>query len=235
MMKYLQLAGDGMRDDTAAIQSLLDSGAGFVYLPPPSKHYVISKTLILHSGQELKLDRFTLVRLAPDSNCLMLTNDDHAKGNRNIAVSGGIWDYNNREQAPNYLLAGRAHPSAPGKKVPGTPCDPKLGYSPDLYRGVAFLFVNVEQFSMTGLIFRDPVTYASQFALLRCFTINDISFDFRHWNPAPNNMDGIHLDGGCRFGKISNLKGTCYDDLIALNANDGFNDSPARDRFQTLT
>lgn len=225
-MKSLLLAGDGIHDDTEAIQSLLDSGVNLIHLPPPAKHYVISKTLIMHSGQELKLDRFTRIRLAAGSNCLMLTNDDHAEGNRNISVSGGIWDYNNQEQAPNYQLAGRAHPSTPDKKVPGQLCDSNRAYSRDLYRGVAFLFVNVEHFSMTGVTFRDPVTYASQFALLRYFTIEDVTFDFRHWNPAPNNMDGIHLDGGCRFGKISNLKGTCYDDLVALNANDGLIDSP---------
>ena len=37
--------GDGVTDDTAAIQSLLDEGRSCVYLPPPKDHYVISKTL----------------------------------------------------------------------------------------------------------------------------------------------------------------------------------------------
>ena len=159
-MKSLLLAGDGIHDDTEAIQSLLDSGVNLIHLPPPAKHYVISKTLIMHSGQELKLDRFTRIRLAAGSNCLMLTNDDHAEGNRNISVSGGIWDYNNQEQAPNYQLAGRAHPSTPDKKVPGQLCDSNRAYSRDLYRGVAFLFVNVEHFSMTGVTFRDHLRLA---------------------------------------------------------------------------
>ena len=35
------------------------------------------------------------------------------------------------------------------------------------------------------------------------------------------NMDGVHLDGWCHHGKISNLRGTCFDDMVALNANDG--------------
>jgi hypothetical protein len=34
-------------------------------------------------------------------------------------------------------------------------------------------------------------------------------------------MDGIHLDGNCHYGVIRNLKGTCYDDLVALNAHEG--------------
>ena len=37
----------------------------------------------------------------------------------------------------------------------------------------------------------------------------------------PINMDGIHLDGCCHYGVLRNLKGTCYDDLIALNAHEG--------------
>ena len=34
-------------------------------------------------------------------------------------------------------------------------------------------------------------------------------------------MDGIHLDGCCHYGVLRNLKGTCYDDLVALNAHEG--------------
>jgi hypothetical protein len=39
-------------------------------------------------------------------------------------------------------------------------------------------------------------------------------------------MDGIHLDGDCRFGKISNMRGATNDDLIALNADDNEIESP---------
>ena len=36
-------AGDGVVDDTVAIQARLDSGMGCVYLPPPAKHDLISE------------------------------------------------------------------------------------------------------------------------------------------------------------------------------------------------
>ena len=55
------LAGDGVTDDTAAIQARLDSGTSCVYLPPPAKCYLISKTLKIGSDQELRLDRFSVV------------------------------------------------------------------------------------------------------------------------------------------------------------------------------
>ena len=55
------LVGDGVVDDTAAIQARLDSGMSCVYLPPPAKCYLISKTLKIGSNQELRLDRFSTV------------------------------------------------------------------------------------------------------------------------------------------------------------------------------
>ena len=40
-------------------------------------------------------------------------------------------------------------------------------------------------------------------------------------NPYAVNLDGVHFNGNCHFGVIRNLKGTCYDDLVALNAHEG--------------
>lgn len=224
MQNKIKLYGDGIHDDTEAIQALLNNGVGYVKLPPAKVHYRISRPLMLHSNQELALDRFTVIRLAPQSNCYMLTNDDHEDGNVNIAVTGGIWDYNNLEQSPNYQLAHRLKPALPGENP--SQCNYNQEYCDGFYRGVAFLFVNVTHFTMQGLTLRNPVTYGAQFAKLQYFTLEDITFDYKTWNPAPNNMDGVHFDGGCRFGRIANLKGTCYDDLVALNANDGLIDSP---------
>ena len=48
------LVGDGVADDTAAIQARIDSGASCVYLPPPKKCYRISKTLRIGSDTELR-------------------------------------------------------------------------------------------------------------------------------------------------------------------------------------
>ena len=53
------LCGDGVHDDTAAIQARLDSGASLVYLPPPEKEYLISRTLRIGSDTELRLDPLT--------------------------------------------------------------------------------------------------------------------------------------------------------------------------------
>ena len=213
-MKKPQIpAGDGLCDDTKCIQSLLDAGRSTVYLPPPTVNYLISRPLRIHSNQQLVLDRFTVIRLAPKSDCLMITNADHGNGNVNIAVVGGIWDMDNLHQSPN-------------------PIEPLLGenpprpYDPERYLGICMRFLNVQHFTLRSLTFRNPVTFCTQFAKMTNFTVDDILFDYTTWNPIRANMDGIHLDGYCRFGRISNLKGATNDDLIAINADDNENESP---------
>ena len=51
--------------------------------------------------------------------------------------------------------------------------------------------------------------------------VDDLTFDYTTCNPIFLNMDGVHLDGWCHHGKISNLRGMCFDDMVALNAADG--------------
>jgi hypothetical protein len=53
------------------------------------------------------------------------------------------------------------------------------------------------------------------------FTVDNITFDFNGGNPHRINMDGIHLNGHCHNGTITNLQGACFDDLVALNAEEG--------------
>lgn len=41
------LYGDGVHDDHAAIQEMIDSGVCEVSLPVPEKYYLITKTLVI--------------------------------------------------------------------------------------------------------------------------------------------------------------------------------------------
>ena len=215
MEPFPQLFADGIHDDTDAIQMRLDSGMSCVYLPPTPEHYLISRPLRLGSNQELRLDRFTRIRLAPHSDCVMLTNRNHAQGNRHCALTGGIWDFDNLNQGPNFMcqhvLGLPAYKDSPGYRV----------WIPDRYRAEAIYFQNVRDMTVRGITIRNPGTYAIQFCQLSYFLIDDVEFDFTTCNPAKANMDGVHLDGFCHHGKISNIRGTCYDDMVALNANDG--------------
>ena len=209
-----RLFGDGFHDDTPAIQAMLDSGVPAVYLPPVEKHYLISRSLVVASRQELKLDRFTRIRMAPLSNQPMLVNRSVEKGDVDIAVTGGVWDYANLDQGRNPICF------PVNKELPDGSVSTGV-FKRDFHLGCIFRFENVKRLFINGLTFRNPTTYSCQLTKVNHFSVQDISFDFDTWNPIRLNMDGIHLDGGCHHGRIVNLRGTAFDDMVALNACDG--------------
>ncbi len=205
--------GDGKTDDTDAIQALLDQ-KGLVELPKPKDCYLISRSLRIGSDTELRVDKAARILLAPGSNCPLLVNADVTGGNARITVTGGIWDMDNLKQSPNPGWQHLANPPRPR-------VFPDQDYDPTFYRGNALYFENVRDFRFGNTIIRNPVTYAFQLCRVCDFTVDGVWFDFTSENPIKGNMDGIHLDGGCHRGRIANIRGTCWDDLVAINANDG--------------
>ncbi len=193
------LKGDGVQDDTAAIQKMLDDGGTSVRLPKPEKSYLIAKTLILHSGQTLELDRCAVVRLADHADVPMLANADSKEGDRGVSVIGGIWDGNNAGQTPHDFT-------------------PNVPYDAARHIGVVMRFDNVKDLRLANLTLKDPESFAVQLGNIERFSVEDITFDY---NLLRMNMDGIHLNGNCRQGRIANIKGMTNDDMIALNADDG--------------
>lgn len=119
----------------------------------------------------------------------------------NIELCGGIWNCNNLGQEPN--------PQRDNK------------YTAEGFTGKAMIFYNVRNLKITSLTVKDPTNYAICIDRAKYFTVSDIFFDFNYGNPVPVNMDGVHIDGNCHYGTIENLQGACYDDLVALNADEG--------------
>ena len=222
-----QLYGDGIHDDTAAIQRLLDTKRE-ILLPEPEKYYLISRPLEIGSYTRLVLPRFAEIRLADGLNCVMLRNKmvfDPAKRlpegiyegwnhfasyvndyspeevTENIEIIGGIWNCNNMGQNPNPL---QSH-----------------DFSVHEFWGYGMLFYNVKNFKIASMTLKDPTNFAITLDTVSYFTVEDIQFDFNYGNPYALNMDGIHLCGHSHYGVIRNLKGACYDDLVALNADEG--------------
>ncbi len=199
------LYGDGIHDDTEAIQRLLDSRARLVELPMPAERYMISKPLVIHARQELRLPPLAVIRLMDNSNTMMLKNEAFDLGgaaiDADIAVTGGIWDFNNRGQLPHPWFF--PHDEAPD------------------YDGMCVFFRGVKNLRLSGITMKDPITFAITLDTVSYFTVEDIVFDFNHGHPWAINMDGVHLNGNCHYGTIRNLKGACYDDLVALNADEG--------------
>lgn len=214
------LYGDGIHDDTLAIQNMID-GACEVCLPSPKAFYLISKPLELPSNFRLVLPRFAEIRLADGANCVMLKNRtqfacaERTKSklfsylnyfspeavSENIEVIGGIWNFNNLKQLPNPIL---------------TP-----EYNSEPYNCLGFLFYNVRGLRLSSLTLKDPVTFAVTLDRVSYFSVDQITFDFNEGNPYQSNMDGIHLCGYCHHGTIEHLFGTCYDDTVAINAEEG--------------
>lgn len=226
-MKHI-LYGDGIHDDYYAIQEMIDSGMCEVVLPVPKKKYLISQTLILPSNCKLVLPRFAEIKLADGANCHMVRNKmvpDYAERLaddlsalckhlwyyvndfspneivENIEISGGIWNFNNMNQLPN-----------PERTE---------GFGPYGYTGEGMLFYGVKNLKLSDMTLKDPVHWGTSFDRVSYFTIENIVFDYNLGNPMALNMDGVHLNGNCHFGVIRNLKGACYDDLVALNAHEG--------------
>ena len=199
-------------DDTAALQSKLDQGGEVVLT---ARTYRISRTLRLRSGTHLRLAEGARVVLAPNSDCMLAANADPAGGDCDISIEGGVWDMDNVRQAPNPSWQHCCNPPWPRAKLPAK-------YDPSFYRGVALYFENVSNLVVKGVTLRNPVTYALQLCRVRHFSVDGVTLDYTTENPIKGNMDGVHLDGGCHHGRIAHVRGTCWDDMVALNANDTF-------------
>lgn len=228
-MKYT-LYGDGIHDDQPAIQEMIDSGVCEVTLPAPEKCYMLSKALTIPSYFKLKLPRYAHIKLMDGADCFMVQNktvrkfkdripphinaearaawwfvnewsDEAEDACHDFEIEGGIWDFNNKGQTENPIWTHH--------------------YDEKKYNGYGMMFYNVKNFRLSNMTLKDPVNFAVVLDMASYFTVENIDFDFNYGNPTAVNMDGIHLDGCCHYGVLRNLKGTCYDDLVALNAEEG--------------
>ena len=219
-----KIYGDGFHDDTDGIQQLLDSGKSEIVLDAPEKCYLISRTLKIHGGQTLRIAPTTVIKLAPDSNTAMLEDDSFSTYKENITIDGGIWDMNNTEQEPNpWYFPGKDGKTAYDRlgMVKGKDSFARFTEFPDVYTGKCMLFCRVKNLTIKNLTLRNPVTYGIGLGFVEDFTVSDITFDYKLCNPKYWNMDGVHVEGGCKNGVIRNLKGACHDDLVAITADDG--------------
>jgi len=167
--KKLKLAGDGLTDDTQAIQAMLDARIETIYLPPPKNCYLISKALRIYSNQTLKLDPNTKIRLADNAHDYLLVNANPDSGDKNIRIIGGIWDGNNARQTCEYRKNIR-------NSSPLT-----------TYMGCGMFLMNIENLWLEGLTIKDPETFGVHLAKVRMFTVKDIVFDY--------NMELVNEDG----------------------------------------
>lgn len=210
MNKKIKLFGDGIHDDTKAIQKMLDK-CGLVEIPDGL--YLITRPLIIHSNTHLKLSQNATLRLADGANCSILDNDGlySDETNFNITIEGGIWDGNHlaqqRQKIPNE--------TRPGDENEDKYCDKQV-YISNIYVVFMVRLVHTERLQIKNLTFKNPTSFATHIADARHFNIENITLDF---DLEKNNMDGIHIQGPARFGVIKNIFGNANDDHVALCAN----------------
>jgi len=210
MIENMKLYADGIHDDTSAIQKMLDK-CGRVEIP--DGRYLITRPLIIHSNTHLILSAQAVFRLADGANCSLLDNDGlySDETNVNITIEGGIWDGNHmaqeRQKIPN---EGR-----PGDDNEDKTCD-KQTYISNIYTIFMVRLVHTKNLQVKNLTFKDPTSYAIQIADTRYFSVENITLDYDLLKP---NMDGVHIQGPARFGKIRNIFGNANDDHVALCAN----------------
>ncbi len=215
------LYGDGIHDDRPAIQQLLDSGVRCIRLPEPPKQYRLSGTLYIHGGQTLVLDAGTTVKLLPGANCAMLENAEPDAWCEDISVIGGIWDMNHAEQNPNpYHFPDPVTGKKTQEVYQEIEYTPESGKMPPVYTGMCFRFSHIRRFRFSDITIVNPVTYGMQCSYVEDFTIENLQFDYTEGSPKLWNMDGIHIEGGCKNGLVRNLKGACHDDLVAITSDD---------------
>ena len=184
------LYGDGLHDDTLALQAMLDAG-GVVTVNRPGT-YLISKTLIIRSNTRFCLCPGAKLLAAPLSRCALMENEHFAGGGKdeNIHIEGGVWDGNCDEMGLDAMFES-------GHRLD----DP---YDPKLFKGKLIRFAHVERIVLERMTVRNPVSYGIQIADVYGFVVRDLFFDY-NWHFGTT--DGVHINGPAFDGVIENLAG----------------------------
>ena len=210
-VKQTGAAGNGIADDSEAIQKALDNAPAVVKIP--AGNYRITKTLKVSSCTRIEADAEARIFSCSDTpkrqGDFLLTNRDHAEGNRDISICGGIWDGN--------------HGGLYNTKNPDL-------FAPDAWSGTVLNFFNVNSLKLENLIVENSVVFHIRLGKIDNMLLRNIGF---RGKPSGFNQDGLHFSGFCRNGLIENItaltKGQTTDDMIALNADDSLERLENRD------
>lgn len=196
--------GDGVTDDTAAIQAALNHG-GRVCITRPETYIVsaalvragvlpnatLNSALVIQSNTTLMLARGVVLRMANHSDCYLMRNANPAGGDHDISIAGGAFDGNCNNQQDNLWVE-------------------------PYWFGHLMVFKNVQRLGVrdTGTI--EPTCYAWLFAGCNDVTVERIGF--RHFH---RNSDGVHFDGPSARIVVRDLSGTTADNMVSFTPDEG--------------
>ena len=193
---------NALQKDAAPFLNELLSQGGHVEIP--QGEYRVGSTLLVPSGTTLIAHPQAHFFLLPERRLraheYLLTNQNHrVGGDHDITIEGGIWDGVNtcpfNQKGDIFDLSG--------------------------YSGVVLNFFGVKGLNLRNFVIANSETYNIRMARIEDFTIENIAFVS---DQLGKNQDGLHFNGYCSHGKVSNIralsKGQTNDDLIALNADD---------------
>ncbi|RAV14860.1 right-handed parallel beta-helix repeat-containing protein [Paenibacillus contaminans] len=98
-VRWFGAEGNGVADDTSAIQAAIDIEET-VYIPnTDTSVYLISDTIKIPSNRQIIFANGVTLKLKNNVNKIMIQNSDITNGNNNIAIIGGKLDANKQNQS----------------------------------------------------------------------------------------------------------------------------------------
>ena len=189
-------------DHASLIESLLREHQSLA-IPALEFPIMLSRPIRLSSGMHLRIHENTVLRMKEGCGGCMVRNEHVVSGmegpvtapilDTDITVEGGQW-----ENAPRAASAN--DPSTVIQSFGQT----------NILLGMIF-FCHAARVTIRNITIRKSDMYGVLIADCRDFLIENITFD-------DHKKDGVHVNGPASRGLIQNMRGTCGDDFVALNA-----------------
>ncbi len=197
-------AQGGGADDTVALQSFFTCGAKLLVLNAGMVFTTSGNDI--PSGVNIVFQRGAQLRLANNANRPVLQNINFKSSTWGGATYGldtdiTIYGLNIDGNQANQIHTGVNPP-----------------YTNEFTSGVRFF--GVTRLTLINTQIHQARTFAIWLCAIDGLTVRDLLLD-QYMGGAPDNQDGLHINGPARNLDIRNVRGSTNDDMVALNADDG--------------